>query len=464
MRSTLEQSQLRTTATLAAWAASVTASDIPGRTRTRTAHLLLDTVASALAGRHGDETAQIEAVARDIADGDGATGIGAGRLSRIGAALLNGYQVTAVTVCDVYRPNLCHVTPEVVPPALAAAEGRGVNGRDLVTALAVGLEATTRIGRGINYTAFRQRGWHSPGVIGTLGGAAAAGKVLGLDGEQMRYALGLAGAQAAGTFAHWGTPTIKFHQAHGATAGLVAATLAQHRFRTSDEILTHPDGGIFNAYSDGGTPEAVTAGLGEEWELERISMRLWPTASSIQAVVSAVFDLIEAHDLRPDDVSRMTITLSEPTYRMHGEMGWDDKFHALLSTRYAASVVLHDRACWLDQFEPDRISDPAVRAFAADRIEVRSDPGIEVTGAAVEVARADGGTVSIRRPVPKGDADDPLSQAEIVDKFQRAARGILPDERADEALRLLLGVEELDDVDRLMALLRTDRRTPTHRD
>jgi 2-methylcitrate dehydratase PrpD len=454
------------TAVLARWAATVDGANIPPRVRERTAHLLLDAIASALAGRHGDETGQVEAVVGEIAEGDVATVIGAGRSSRIGAALLNGYQVTAVTVCDVYRPNLCHVTPEIVPPALAAAEGRAATGRDLVTAVAVGLESTTRIGRGINYAAFRQRGWHSPGVIGAFGGAAAAGRVLGLDPDRMRYAFGLAGAQAAGTFAHWGTPTIKFHQAHGSTAGLLAASLAAQGFRASEEVLAHPDGGVFNAYSDGGTPGAVVAGLGEEWELERISMRLWPAASSIQSVVSAIFDLIDAHDLRPDDISRMTISLSEPTYRMHGEMGWDDKFRALLSTRYAASVVLHDRACWLDQFEPHRIADPAVRAFASDRIDVRPDPEIESTGAAVEVERTDGERVAVRRAIPKGDAGDPLSEAEIVDKFRLAARGILTDASAEEALQLLAAVEELDDVDRLMASLRVEdapsRRAPAH--
>jgi aconitate decarboxylase len=450
----MEQSGLGPTGVLARWAATVDAAEIPQPVRQRSAHLLLDTIASALAGRRGDETEQVEGVARDIADGDAATVIGAGRLSRIGAALLNGYQVTAVTVCDVYRPNLCHVTPEIVPPALAAAEGRSVSGRELVTAVTVGLETTTRIGRGINYAAFRGRGWHSPGVIGAFGGAAAAGRIRHLDPDRMRYAFGLAGAQAAGTFAHWGTPTIKFHQAHGSTAGLLAATLAERGFLSSEEILTHPDGGIFSTYSEGANAEAVVARLGEEWELERISMRLWPAASSIQSVVSAIFDLVEAHDLRPADVRRMTVTLSEPTYRMHGEMGFEDKFRALLSTRWAAAVVLHDRAGWLDQFTPERLADPAVRAFAQDRIDVRSDPAMAATGASIEVERISDEPVSVHRAVPKGDADDPLTEGEIVDKFRRAAMGIVAEDRSEEALRMLLAIEELDSVDRLMAALR----------
>ena len=441
------------TAALAEWAASLSHEQVPPRVRQRTSHLLLDTVASALAGRGGDETAQMEAVVRALAPGDEATAFGAGRLSRIGATLLNGYQVTAVTVCDVYRPALCHVTPEVVPPALAIAEGSATTGRDLVTALAVGLETTVRVGRGINYASFRARGWHSPGVIGAFGGAAAAGRLMRLDAEQMRWALGLAGSQAAGTFAHWGTPTIKFHQSRGAMAGLLAATLARERFRSSDEILAHPDGGIFTSYSDGGNPAAVVADLGEDWELERISMRLWPAASSIQGVVSAVFDLITEHDLRPDDVDRMRITLSDTTYRLHGEMSWDDRFKALLSTRYAAAVVLHDRECWLEQFSARRIADPALTAFARDRIEVTADPALPVTGAAVEVELRDGRRHSVRREVPKGDADDPLTIEELVGKFERAARGVLTDADAAAALDLLLNVEGLERVDDLMVVL-----------
>jgi 2-methylcitrate dehydratase PrpD len=438
------------TARLAEWTATLTAEDVPPRVRERIALLLLDAVASALAGRHGDETAQVEAVAAEVAPGDEARVIGARRLSRLGATLLNGYQVTAVTVCDVYRPSLCHVTPEVVPPALAMAEGRGVRGRDLVTALGAGLETTVRAGIGIRYASFRDRGWHSPGVIGALGGAVAAGKLAGLDAERMRWALGLAGAQASGTFAQWGTPTIKFHQAHGAVAGLLAATLARERFRSSDEILAHPDGGLFNTYSDGGDPDAMTAGLGEHWELERISMRLWPMASSLQGVVSAVFDLIADHDLRPEHVARMTIRLGEATYALHGEMGWDDRFRGLLSTRYAASVVLHDRACWLDQFEPARIADPAVSSFAAERVVVIEDRSVPAAGAVVEAELTDGGRASVRRDIPKGDADDPLSTDDVVDKFRRAAGGILSHADTEAAVRALLDVEELPDVDAVL--------------
>jgi 2-methylcitrate dehydratase PrpD len=139
-------------------------------------------------------------------------------------------------MCDTHRATLTHVTPEVVPPALAIAERDGLPGRDLLVALAAGLEVTTRVGIGLDYPAFRARGWHGPGVIGPFGAAAAVGRLRGFDTETMAKAFGLAGSQAAGTFAAWGTPTVKFHQCRGALSGLMAALLAEQKFLATARI------------------------------------------------------------------------------------------------------------------------------------------------------------------------------------------------------------------------------------
>ena len=112
----------------------------------------------------------------------------------------------------------------------------------------------------------------------------------------MASAFGLAGSQSAGTFAAWGTPTVKFHQCRGALSGLMAALLAQQNFLATREFLTAKDGGLYNTYSNGGTPEAATADLGSRWELEQIALRLWPSASTIQGFITAMFDLVEKHD------------------------------------------------------------------------------------------------------------------------------------------------------------------------
>jgi len=441
-------------AELARFVAGLTYESLPPRVSERVKDILLDTLASAIAGRQGDESKQIRALAAALGDSREASVIGGNQLSLAGATLLNGYLVTAVTVCDVHRPTLCHTTPQVVPPALAIAERDGASGRALLCAVAAGLETTVRVGLGTNYPAFRARGWHSPGVIGPFGGAAAAGKLLGLDAERQRNAFGLAGSQSAGTFAHWGTPTIKFHQSRGALSGLLAALLAEQGFPSSAEILAHKDGGLFAAYSDGGKPEAVTSGLGERWELEMIALRLWPAASSIQTVITALLSLMKTYDLNPPRIASVRVGLSKTVYDMHGSLAWNDKFKALLSTPYVTSIVLHDRRCWLDQFEPRRFQDPAVDAFAREKVKVEIDPKVEGTGAAVEIRTTGGAVHSDRRAAPKGDPSDPLTRGEIEEKLRTAAAGFLPAPAVKRIIALVADLERLADVRELAAALR----------
>src|SRR6185295_263935 len=152
---------------------------------------------------------QLAAVSAALAQSSESSVIGGDRSSLAGATLLNGYLITAVTMCDTHRSTLTHITPEVMPPALAIAERDGLSGRDLLVALVAGMETMTRIGVGLDYPAFRARGWHGPGVLGPFGAAAAVGRLRGFDGVTMAKAFGLAGSQSAGTFAAWGTPTVK---------------------------------------------------------------------------------------------------------------------------------------------------------------------------------------------------------------------------------------------------------------
>src|ERR1700691_3077515 len=299
------------TQTLAKFAATLRYEDIPQPARDHCKNLLLDALACAVAGRLGEETGQVAVFAAALAQGREASVIGGEPMSLAGATLLNAYLVTATTMCDVYRPTLTHITPEVVPPALAIAERDGLSGRALLTALAAGCEVTTRIGLGLDYPKFRARGWHGPGVIGPFGAAAAVGSLLKFDADAMARAFGLAGSQAAGTFAAWGTPTVKFHQCRGALSGLMAALLAQQKFVATREFLTAKDGGLYNAYVNGGQPALAIADLGKRFELEQIALRLWPSATLIQGMNTAWFELAQKHDIDGARIRKVRMALSK---------------------------------------------------------------------------------------------------------------------------------------------------------
>lgn len=438
---------------LAAFMSGLRYDALPDKLRERVVDIVLDTVASAIAGRHGDETAQIEKLASAIGGPQTSSVIAGPASSLAGATLVNGYQVTAVTVCDIHRPSLCHVTPEVIPPALAISEQRGASGRDFMLGVTAGLETVVRVGNGMRYPSMRARGWHSPGVIGIFGGAAAVSSILKLDTDRYRNALSLAGTQSAGSFAHWGTPTIKFNQSRGAMSGLIAALLAEQNFQAGREILSAERGGLFKLYSDGGDPAAVTAELGKTWTLETISLRLWPAASSIQSVITAMFGLIETHDLRPEEVATIEVGLSKTVYDMHGTLPWDNKFRALLSTPYVTGVVLHDRKCWFEQFAPHRLSDPDLDDFIKQRIKVAIHPEVQGTGAVVTARTKDGRTLVDKRVHPRGDAADPLSREEIVQKFHESAEGLLKEDATKRAIEMIIGLEELKNVSDLCKTL-----------
>ncbi len=330
-------------------------------------------------------------------------------------------------MCDVHRPTITHITPEVVPPALAIAERDGLTGRDLLVALAAGCETATRVGLGWDFPKARARGWHGPGIIGPFGAAAAAGRLLGFDADTMARAFGLAGSQAAGTFAAWGTPTVKFHQCRGALSGLMAALLAQQEFVATREFLTAQDGGLYNTYSDGGKPGAAVADLGKHWELENIALRLWPCASGIQGVVTAMFELVEKHGIGFGEVKKVNVHLSKTIYDMHGIFPrYKGKFEALLSIHYVVGVILDDKSLTLAQFEPARYDEPKLKNFAAEQVEVKLDPTLTGVQAVVEAETTDG-TPALRalrafQGLPREPADARRDRGQVPHLREGAAR------------------------------------------
>jgi 2-methylcitrate dehydratase PrpD len=453
------------TQALARFAAGLQYEDIPDKAREHCKALLLDALACALAGHRGEETHQLAALAAALAQSGEASVIGGEKLSLAGATLLNSYLITAVTMCDVHRATMTHVTPEVVPPALAIAERDGSTGCDLLVALAAGCEVTTRIGIGLDYPAFRARGWHGPGVLGPFGAAAAVGRLRGFDADTMARAFGLAGSQAAGTFAAWGTPTVKFHQCRGALSGLLAALLAEQNFSATREFLSASDGGLYLSYSNGGRPELVTADLGRRWELEQIALRLWPSASLLQGTNTALFDLIAQQKIDPAAIEMVRITLGQTAFDMHGKLPrYQGKFEALISGHYTAAAALHDRALTLDQFEAARYEDSQLRRFAEENVEIKLDPALGGAEAVVEIGMSGGKNLSARCEHPRGSFENPLSREEIEQKFRTYAKEGLPGARIEQVIEAVNRLEDLPSARTLMDLLRrSSRRTQDER-
>ena len=441
-----------TTQELAEFAAALRLDDVPDDVRASAKALLLDALACAFAGHRGEETGQIRALASALGSSPESVVVGGEPMSLAGATVMNGYLITAVTMCDVHRATLTHVTPEIVPPALAVAARDDASGADLLAALVAGFEVTTRVGLGLDYPVFRARGWHGPGVTGPFGAAAAVGRLRGFDADTMARAFGLAGSQSAGTFAAWGTPTVKWHQCRAALSGLMAALLAEQDFAAARNFLTAPDGGLYSTYAEGGLPELATRELGRRWELQRIALRQWPAATALQDILTALAGLVSAHAPEFGDIERVRLALPKTAFEMHGGFAaWRAKFEALLSAHYVAAVYLRDRTLTLDRFEPACYDDPALRRFAAERVEVVHDPGLEGGQAVSEIDMAGGKRHSARCDHALGTPENPLSFGQVKEKFRIYATPSLGTAGADRTISAIEGLESLSSVRELVS-------------
>ncbi len=358
-------------------------------------------------------------------------------------------------MCDAHRPTQTHITPEVGPPALAIAERDNLSGAELLSALIAGYEVTTRVGIGLDFKTFRGRGFHGPGVLGPFGAAAAVGRLRKFDSETMARSFGLSGSQAAGTFAAWGTPTVKFHQCRGALSGLMAALLAEQGFVATRTFLTASDGGLYNAYSGGGHLDRVTSGLGERWELEQIALRAWPAAAPLQGLITAMFDLLDGSDVAFGNVEKVVIEMSQFAFDLHGGYAdYNGKFEAMLSGHYAAAAVLRDRDLSLDQFTPERYNSPELRKFIAERMSVKVGGNLVGPQAMVELHLRGGQKLVTVCMHPRGAPETPMTTTQVEAKFRRYAAAHLRSAQIDAVLATVAGLEKVASTRALMDTLR----------
>jgi 2-methylcitrate dehydratase PrpD len=441
------------TATLSSFAAELRYEDIPEGVREYAKDLLLDAVACALAGYAGEDTSKVSRFASQLAQSEESSVIGGGRLSLSGATMLNGFLTTAVSMCDVYRPTATHLQPVIVPPALAISERDDASGRDLLVALVAGFETAVRIAAGIDYAAFRKAGWHGPGTIGPFGAAAAVGRLRGFNADTMATAFGLTGSQAAGTFAAWGTPSVKFHQFRGALSGLMAALLAEQGFVATREFLSAADGGFYSTYCGGDARDAASANLGTHWEMQQIALRPWPTSAASQGVVTALFELLRQHDIKAEHIERLRLHVSPACRDAYaGRRTFSGKWEASASIHFTAAVVLHDRALWMEQFE--RYGDPHLQRFAQERIDLVGDPALHAEQARVEACMKGGTVITAQCSASKGTAENPMTRAEVEEKCRRAAAARIGEDQLRFVLNAITRLEDQRSVRPLMDALR----------
>ena len=257
-----------------------------------------------------------------LADGGGATVFATGEaIEPEYAALLNGALVHSLDYDDTHRAASHHPGAAVIPAAVATAEtvDRDVSGKELLAAIVAGYEVNCRLGQAINPESHYDRGFHGTATCGTFAATAAAGKISGLDSDELTNAFGLNGSQAAGSQQYLanGSWNKRAHPGLSAHSGILAVRFAQAGFYGSEAPIEGEDG-FLNGYSDDPKPELATAGLGEEFELYRTGIKPYPCCRYMHAPLDGVFEILSEASIDPEDIESATVEIAEPGLNLVG--------------------------------------------------------------------------------------------------------------------------------------------------
>ncbi|RQZ47794.1 MmgE/PrpD family protein [Burkholderia sp. Bp9099] len=304
---------------------------------------LLDFLAAAFAGARDNGYRKLLAACGRDSTGAAAVIGSAIPASPQHAALLNGYAGHALDYDDVHSSVRGHPGTVLLPALLALAQVRARSALELLDAYVVGVETMARIGLALGSRHY-ELGFHNTATLGTLGAAAAAARLIGLDAAATENALGIAATQSAGLRLQFGSEIKPLHAGLAARAGLFAVALAEAGLTGAPGALDGPEG-FFAVFGGGASqPARVLADWGAPWQIVSpgLYFKPWPCCTATHYAVQAALDLRERHRIAPADIEGIVVT-----FPPGGDTPLSDRLpatglEARFSVEYAVAAALTD--------------------------------------------------------------------------------------------------------------------------
>ena len=425
---------------------------------------ILDTVGCAIWGSQG----QAARIARGVVEEAGGSGPSSVIASTIKtspsmAGFANGVMVRQTEFNDTYSSPLGSAHPsEVIPCALAVGEHVEASGKEVLIGIALGYELTARVSDRVS---FKGGGWHHT-TGGLITSPMVAGKLLGLNEEQLVNALGI-GCSYGLTLEvfHEGRLTMMRNAAHPFTAytGILAAQLARNGFTGPQDVLEGRNGllqqiGVANS--------GIWDGLAEPnaFHTWRVMMKRFPCGTTLQTVVTAVLDLVRDEGISPDDV--LSVIVRTAPHPWESAKDHPERRHPQTKETADHSLFYTVAACLVDgeltprQYEESRILADDVQTMI-DRIRWEPDPSLDQAPltypikwpAVVEIETTRGARFIRQSNVARGHPDNPMSDAEVREKFNRLAQTVFDRRRVDQIADTILNIENLENIGVLNDLL-----------
>ena len=451
---------------VAEYSSAVSYSDLPQPLIRRAKEAVTDGLGVMLAGHSADCARVIRSYLGDLGVSGKSSVIGEStRLPAQFAALANGVSGHALDFDDTQISSvpdrvyglLTHPTVPVLSAALAQAEERGAGGRELLAAFCAGVEVACKVAETIAPRHY-QGGFHSTGTIGVVGAAAAA-RLMELDIETTRHAIGIAASKSAGIRVAFGTMTKPYHAGAAGENGVVAAKLARLGYTTDPDAL---DGrwGFFQVAGGGSDPHLIQGKLGNPYAFvdPGVSIKPYPCGSLAHPSMDAMLELVTEHDVRPEAVEEIKFGTSSHVLNAlrYGEP------HTELEAKFSipfcmAILALEDRRAGIGEFTDETVMRPDVREMMGRVVPYLHD-GLEARGferilSLIEVRLKDGTVLSREASTSRGTPERPMTRDELAAKFHDCARETITPEREREALDMVYALEDVKNVGELTRLV-----------
>ena len=373
------------------------------------------------------------------------------------AALINGAAGHAIDYDDTNVAAQGHVTAAVLPAALAMAQARGHGGDTLLRAFAAGYEMSGMVGQYVG-RAHYERGFHGTVTVGSFGAACAASILMDLDERTTAIALGIAGTQAGGMKAQFGTMCKPLHAGKAAENGVTAAQLAARGFTGRADLLEAPQGfaAATSPTADAQAALAVPAGGSH---LHHNLFKYHSACYGTHAPIEAVRTLARDNGLQLDDIEHIEIDVEPGAERMCNIVQPRTGLEAKFSLRLNAALAVAGE----DTSSPATYSDATAArsdlAAVRDRVSVRFMPlGWPLMLAEARILTRDGRHLATRHDTGTPDADLAHQRDRLERKFRALAAPVVGEAQATSIANAIGALEHMSDIGALMSLLRRQPR------
>ncbi len=356
------------------------------------------------------------------------------------AAFINGVSSHIFDYDDTHLKTIIHPAGPVASAILALSEVQPVAGKDFLNALILGIETECRIGNAV-YPNHFDTGWHITGTAGVFGAAAATGKLLGLNEQQMVWALGLAASQPVGLRESFGSMNKSFNPGRAANNGIFAALLASKNYTSSNGMIEAKRGWA-NTVSTKQDYKEITDGLGQRYEAALNSYKPFACGIVLHPAIDAAIQLRNDNKLRAEQIERVEIRVNPLVLELTGKKTPREGLEGKFSVYHAVAVAIVEGAAGEKQFSDRAVADPIIVALRKKIIPIIT-PKIQTSQVDMTIVLKDGRTLHRHIQHAIGSLEVPMSDQMLEEKFANLAEGILPGPAIRRVMDLCWNVEKL---------------------